>query len=65
VKIRDVIKMVEADGWLYHSQTGSHRQFVHPTKKRRVTVAGHPSVDLNPKTLAEICRQAQIPKPRR
>src|SRR5262245_66314214 len=28
-----------------YSQTGSHRQYVHPTKKGRVTVAGKPNTD--------------------
>jgi predicted RNase H-like HicB family nuclease/predicted RNA binding protein YcfA (HicA-like mRNA interferase family) len=40
VKVREIIRMVEDDGWRFHSQIGSHRQYVHPTKKGRVTIAG-------------------------
>jgi predicted RNA binding protein YcfA (HicA-like mRNA interferase family) len=62
VKVRDVIARIEADGWVLVRTRGSHRQYTHPTKPGRVTVAGHPSVDLHPDTLASIWRQAQIPR---
>ncbi len=57
---RELARMVEEDGWYQVSQTGSHRQFKHPTKKGRVTIAGHPNKEVPPKTLASILRQAQI-----
>ncbi len=41
-------------------QKGSHRQFRHPIRQGRVTVAGHPKQELHPKTLRSICRQAGI-----
>jgi len=65
VKVRDVIKMIENDGWQIDRMTGSHRHYYHPTKKGIVTVAGHPSADIDPGTLASVCRQAQVPKPKR
>jgi predicted RNA binding protein YcfA (HicA-like mRNA interferase family) len=65
MKVREVIRMIEDDGWRYHSQKGSHRQYVHPTKKGRVTVAGKPNHDMDQKTLATIFGQAQIEKPRK
>jgi len=40
MKIRDIIKMVEADGWYIVVTKGSHRQYKHPTKRGRVTIAG-------------------------
>jgi len=43
LKIRDIIKLIEKDGWRFHKQEGSHRQYLHPTKPGKVTVAGHPS----------------------
>ena len=46
MKIRDVIKMIETDGWYEITTKGSHRQYKHPTKPGRVTIAGHPSHDL-------------------
>lgn len=64
VKIRDVIKMVESDGWIKIGQEGSHRQYKHPIKSGKVTIAGHPSVDMPPGTLKNILRQAQIQEKR-
>jgi len=40
MKVRDVIKLIEADGWYLIVTKGSHRQYKHPTKPGRVTVAG-------------------------
>lgn len=62
MKFRDVIRILEEDGWRFHSQKGSHQQFKHPIKPGRVTVAGHPGHDVHPKTLATIFRQAGIVK---
>jgi predicted RNA binding protein YcfA (HicA-like mRNA interferase family) len=53
---------VEEDGWRLIKQTGSHRQFKHPVKSGKVTIAGHPSAELAPKTLKSIFQQAGIPK---
>ncbi|HZP18478.1 MAG TPA: type II toxin-antitoxin system HicA family toxin [Terriglobales bacterium] len=48
MKVRDVIKRSEQDGWKLARTKGSHRQFHHPIKPGTVTVAGHPSVDILP-----------------
>jgi predicted RNA binding protein YcfA (HicA-like mRNA interferase family) len=60
VKVRDAIRIVEADGWRKVSQVGSHRQFKHPVKTGRVTVAGKPGTDVPIGTLKSIFRQAQL-----
>lgn len=60
MKIRDAIRLVEGDGWRLVTQAGSHRQFKHPRKKGRVTIAGHPSMDLDPKTQSSILKQAGL-----
>jgi predicted RNA binding protein YcfA (HicA-like mRNA interferase family) len=60
MKVRDVIRLIEKDGWRFHSQKGSHRQFVHPVKKGRVTVPGKPGKDLATGTFRSILSQAQI-----
>ena len=60
MKIRDAIKMIQADGWFIVSQVGSHRQFKHPAKKGRVTIAGHPKNELTPGTLNSVIKQAQL-----
>jgi predicted RNA binding protein YcfA (HicA-like mRNA interferase family) len=55
--------MVESDGWQIVGQEGSHRQYKHPVKKGKVTIAGHPSGDVAPKTLKTILEQAGLKKP--
>ncbi len=48
MKVRDAIKFIEQVGWVLVRQTGSHRQYHHPTKPGTVTIAGKPSLDLDP-----------------
>jgi len=60
VTVREIIRILEDDGWTMVAQRGSHRQFRHPTKQGRVTVAGHPKDDLAPGTLNSILRQAGL-----
>lgn len=48
------------DGWYQVVQRGSHRQFKHPVKKGRVTIAGHRNDDLAPGTLNSILEQAGL-----
>lgn len=60
MKIRDVIRLVENDGWRLVATEGSHRQYKHPTKPGRVTIAGHPNDDLAPGTLNSVFKQAQL-----
>jgi predicted RNA binding protein YcfA (HicA-like mRNA interferase family) len=64
VKVRDVIRRLEADGWELTRTRGSHRQFKHPLKRSVVTVSGHPSIDIPTGTLKNIWRQAEIEDPR-
>ena len=54
--------MLRADGWLLVTTRGSHRQFKHPVKSGRVTVAGKPSDDIAAGTLNSILKQAEIKK---
>lgn len=60
VKVRDVIKLVEADGWYLDRTRGSHRQFKHSVKTGVVTIPGKPNDDLAPGTLNSILKQAQL-----
>lgn len=60
MKVRQIIKMIEANGWYLVATKGSHRQYKHPTKPGRVTIAGHPGDDLAPGTLNSILKQAQL-----
>lgn len=58
MKYREVLRRLKADGWFIVVTRGSHRQFKHPTKRGRVTVAGSPNDDIPPKTLKSIRKQA-------
>lgn len=60
LKVRDVIKMLEDDGWSVVRQRGSHRQFKHNSKPGLVTLAGKPGDDLAPGTLNSVRKQAGL-----
>lgn len=60
MKVKDLIKHVEADGWVQARQRGSHRQFKHPTKPGTVTVSGKPNIDVPPGTLNNVLKQAGL-----
>ena len=40
-KVKEMIKMIELDGWVLYAQKGSHKQYKHPKKKGRVTIPDH------------------------
>jgi len=60
VKVKEVIKLIEEDGWFIRRQKGSHRQFKHSIKKGLVKVAEKNSDDVPPGTLNSIFKQAGI-----
>jgi predicted RNA binding protein YcfA (HicA-like mRNA interferase family) len=60
MKVREVIRLIEIDGWYRIGTRGSHRQYRHPSKSGRVTIAGKPSDDLAPGTLNSIFKQAGL-----
>jgi len=60
MKVREVIRMIEEDGWHQVATRGSHRQFKHPRKRGRVTIAGKMSDDLAPGTLNSVLKQAGL-----
>jgi predicted RNA binding protein YcfA (HicA-like mRNA interferase family) len=64
MKISEIVRLLEQDGWTLKRTTGSHRHFTHPTKPGLVTVAGKPSATLKPKTEATILKQAGLRKER-
>ena len=59
-KVREAIRLIEEDGWRLAAIRGSHRQFKHPSKPGRVTIAGKPSDDLAPGTFNSILKQAAL-----
>ncbi|UMQ53424.1 type II toxin-antitoxin system HicA family toxin [Leptospira interrogans] len=60
MKVKEIIKILEADGWYLVDQRGSHRQFKHGIKSGRVTVAGKASMDIPPGTLNSILKQSGL-----
>jgi predicted RNA binding protein YcfA (HicA-like mRNA interferase family) len=59
MKVREVLERLRHEGWTLARQRGSHRQFVHVNfPARRVTVAGHPHLDIPKGTLNSIFKQA-------
>jgi predicted RNA binding protein YcfA (HicA-like mRNA interferase family) len=60
VKVRDVIRLIEGDGWVLVATRGSHRQYKHAAKPGRVTIAGKPSDDMAPGTLNSVLKQAGL-----
>lgn len=60
MKIRDVVKLIETDGWYLVRARGSHRQYKHPFRKGLVTIAGRLNDDIAKGTLNSVLRQAGL-----
>ncbi|CAN5252176.1 type II toxin-antitoxin system HicA family toxin [soil metagenome] len=60
MKVKEIIKLIEQDGWFLKRTKGSHHQYKHETKSGTVTIAGHPKDDLHPKTENSILKQAGL-----
>jgi len=60
MKVRDLLQLLREDGWEIDRTRGSHRQLQHAVKSGTVTVSGHLSDDVHPKTLKSILRQAGL-----
>jgi predicted RNA binding protein YcfA (HicA-like mRNA interferase family) len=60
MKVRDVIKLLESNGWQLARMRGSHRQFKHTTNKNVITVSGAPSQDMKQGTLNDILKKAGL-----
>ena len=64
MKVAEIVRLLERDGWELRRVRGSHRHFVHRYKPGLVTVAGSPSATLKPGTEASILRQAGLRRER-
>ena len=60
MKIRDVIKLIEKDGWYLVRVKGSHRQYKHPYKKGLVTISGHLNDSIARGSFNSILKQAGL-----
>ena len=65
MKVREVVRFLEAAGWRLVVTEGSHRQFKHPGKPGRVTVSGHLGDDMPKGTLASVLRRAGLRRGKR
>ena len=65
MKVRELIRMIERDGWVQVRARGSHRQFTHPVKPGTVTVSGKAGVDVPPDTPSSVLKQADLEQQRR
>ena len=64
MKVREIIRLIEEDGWYLVRTRGSHRQYKHPWKEGLVTVAGKQNDDVASGTLNSILKQSQIARGR-
>jgi predicted RNA binding protein YcfA (HicA-like mRNA interferase family) len=62
MKVKELIKLIENDGWVLVRTKGSHRQFHHQTKSGTVTVAGKESLDVPIGTLNSVLKQSGLKK---
>ena len=62
MKVSELLRLLEEDGWRLERTRGSHRQYKHPSKPGLVTVAGKASVDVPRGTLTSILKQAGLKK---
>lgn len=60
MKVRQLIALLQRDGWRLVTVRGSHRQFKHPIKTGRVTLSGKMSKDVPPGTLNSVLKQAGL-----
>lgn len=56
---RDLIKLLEADGWTLRSVKGSHHIFRHPSKPGHLSVP-HPKKDLGTGLVHQLLKQAGL-----
>jgi predicted RNA binding protein YcfA (HicA-like mRNA interferase family) len=60
MKVREIIRIIESDGWHRVRAKSGHLQYKHATKKGRVTISGHRNDDIHPRTLNSILKQAGL-----
>lgn len=57
---KEIIKILKADGWELKNQNGSHKHFIHPTKKGKIQVPDHGHKDLKITTANQILKSAGL-----
>ena len=60
-KVREMIRIIEDDGWFFVKQKGAHKQFKHPVKSGKVTITDHgKGTDLSDRDVDSILKQAGL-----
>lgn len=60
MKVKELIEIIETDGWFLDRIKGSHSQFKHPLKSGTVTIAGKLSIDMPKGTVVSVLKQAKL-----
>ena len=60
MKVKELIDIIETDGWFLDRIKGSHRQFKHNVKKGTVTIAGKLSIEMPKGTVISVLKQAKL-----
>ena len=60
MKVRDLIRLLEANGWFLSRTRGSHRQFSHPDRSGVLTVSGNLGRDVPPGTASAVLKAAGL-----
>jgi len=60
MKVRDLVRLLERNGWVLRRTRGDHRQFLHPDRPGVVTVSGNLGLDVPPGTLNAILKAAGL-----
>lgn len=57
---KDIEKILKKDGWVLKNQEGSHKHYIHPTKKGKIQIPDHGKQDLKLKTANTILKDAGL-----
>jgi len=57
---KQLVRIIRKEGWVLKTQKGSHQQFIHPTRKGKVTIPIHGKTEIKINTLKSILIQAGL-----
>jgi predicted RNA binding protein YcfA (HicA-like mRNA interferase family) len=60
MKVREVVRLLEKQGWVDMRSKGSHRNFKHPNRAFVITVPGNDGKELAAGTLNAILKKAGL-----
>jgi len=60
MRVREVVRLLQKEGWIQMRSKGSHRHFRHPTRSSVITVPGNDGKELAPGTLNDILKKAEL-----